>query len=405
MTPWLSIIGIGEDGLAGIGDAARVLIDDAEFLVGGERHLAMIAAGKAERHCWERPLKRTIDRIAEWRGRPVAVLASGDPMCYGVGVTLARRFERNEMTILPQIGAFTLAASRLAWPLAECETLTLHGRPLERLSLHLAPEQRLLVLSEDGATPAAIARLLCAQGWGPSELTVFEHMGGAKEAMHSATAAEWHDRRCADLNTVAIFCRPGPDARLLSRAAGLPDDAFFHDGQLTKRELRAATIAALAPLPGQLLWDVGAGCGSVAIEWLRAARRTRAVAIERDAKRCALIARNAGALGVPELRIVAGAAPDALASLPPPDSIFLGGGVGTAGLLDELFARLQPHGRLVANAVTLDGEAALGAFHARHGGSLTRIAVARAEPMGGHLAWRPLMPVTQLAALKPSGAA
>ncbi|HZS81809.1 MAG TPA: precorrin-6y C5,15-methyltransferase (decarboxylating) subunit CbiE [Stellaceae bacterium] len=405
MTPWLSIIGIGEDGLAGLSDAARTLIAGAELLVGGARHLAMVPPGRAERLAWERPLKATVARIAARRGRPVAVLASGDPMCYGVGVTLARRFDRAEMTILPQLGAFSLAAARLAWPLADCETLTLHGRPLERLLRHLAPDQRLLVLSEDGGTPAAIARLLCAAGWGPSRLAVLEHLGGAAEAVIEASAADWGERRCADLNTVAILCRAGPEARILPRAAGLPDDAFLHDGQITKRELRAATLAALAPLPGQLLWDVGAGCGSIAIEWLRAAPRTAAIAIERDAARRYLIARNAAALGVPELRIQGGEAPAALAGLPQPQAVFLGGGIATAGLLDSLWDTLPAGGRLVANAVTLAGEAALAAFCERRGGALTRIAVARAAPIGAQLAWRPLLPVTQLAATKPGAAA
>lgn len=404
MTPWLAIIGIGDDGVAGLSPAARTLIDSAELLVGGARHLAMVPQGYADRHEWESPLSQTVERIAAWRGRRVVVLASGDPMCYGVGVTLARRFDRAEMTVLPQLGAFSLAAARLAWPLAECETLTVHGRPLDRLLLHLAPGRRLLVLSHDGSTPAAVAALLRAHGWGPSTMTVLEHMGGAKERVLTEAAAGWTEQLCADLNTVAIECRASPGARIFSRAAGLPDDAFAHDGQLTKREVRAATIAALAPLPGHLLWDVGAGCGSVAIEWLRAAPRTSAIAVEQVASRCDLIARNAAALGVPELRIVAGAAPDALADLPQPDAIFLGGGIATAALLDQAWAALPAGGRLVANAVTLEGEARLGAFHGQHGGALVRIAITRAAPVGKRFGWRPLMPVTQLAAIKPGTA-
>jgi precorrin-6Y C5,15-methyltransferase (decarboxylating) len=401
MRPWLSVIGIGEEGLGALSEPARTLIAGAELLVGGARHLAMVPEGGAERRSWERPLRLTVECIAQWRGRPVAVLASGDPMCYGVGVTLARRFDPAEMTVLPQPGAFTLAAARLAWPLADFARLTLHGRPLDRLALHLAPGQRLLILSEDGGTPAAVARLLAARGWGPSTIAVLEHMGGAAEARLDGIAEAWGERRCADLNTIGILCRPGPGARALSRAAGLPDDAFLHDGQLTKRELRAAAIAALAPLPGQLLWDVGAGCGSVAIEWLRAGERMRAVAIEERADRRDLIARNAAALGVPELRIVDGTAPAALAGLPPPDAVFLGGGIADAGLIEHLWAALPSGGRLVANAVTLAGEARLASFAASEGGALTRIAVSRAAPLGVQLAWRPLLPVTQLAAVKP----
>jgi precorrin-6Y C5,15-methyltransferase (decarboxylating) len=401
MTPWLAIIGIGEDGLAGLGGAARALVDSAELLVGGARHLAMVPEAPAQRLAWASPLNATIPRIAEWRGRRVVVLASGDPMCYGVGTTLAQHFERAEMTILPHLSAFTLAAACLAWPLPDCTCLSVHGRPLDAVRLHLAPGQRILILSEDGTTPARLAALLRELGWGQSRLVVLEHLGGARERMIDASADAWSAERCADLNTIAIDCVAGAAARIFSRL-GLPDDAFLSDGQLTKRETRAATIAALAPLPGELLWDVGAGSGSVAIEFLRAAPRTRAIAIERSPARCDLIARNAAALGVPDLRIVMGAAPTVLDDLPPPDAIFLGGGIATPGLIERLWAVLPARGRLVANAVTLAGEARLLAWHAEHGGELVRIAVSRAAPVGKQIGWRPLMPVTQLVAVKPT---
>jgi precorrin-6Y C5,15-methyltransferase (decarboxylating) len=401
MGPWLAIIGIGDDGIAGLSAAASALLANAELVVGGARHLALVPQGGETRLVWDTLLADTVAQIADWRGHRVVVLASGDPMCYGVGATLARKFERDEMTILPQPGAFSLAAARLAWPLAECETVTLHGRPLAYLALHLAPAQRILLLSEDGGTPAGIAALLRDTGWGPSEITVLEHMGGARESIVSATADSWGERHCADLNTVALVCRPGRGARPLSRAAGLPDEVFVNDGQLTKREIRAATIAALTPLPGQLLWDVGAGCGAVAIEWLRAARRSRAIAIERASERCTFIASNANALGVPDLRVVMGEAPAALADLPRPDAVFIGGGLGAPDLLETLWDALVPGGRLVANAVTVAGEAQLLDWQTRHGGALTRLAISRAAPIGPHLGWRPLMPVTQLAAVKP----
>jgi precorrin-6B C5,15-methyltransferase / cobalt-precorrin-6B C5,C15-methyltransferase len=399
MTQWLAVIGIGEDGIAGLGGAARALIEAAELLVGGARHLAMVPQGAAQRLAWMSPLATTIPRIAEWRGRRVVVLASGDPMCYGVGATLAQHFERAEIVILPQPSAFSLVAARLAWNLADCLCLSAHGRPLDSVRLHLAPGQRILILSEDGATPARLAALLRELGWGPSRLVALEHLGGARERMIEASADTWSADRCADLNTIALDCVAGPAARVLSRI-GLPDDVFLGDGQLTKREVRAATIAALAPLPGQLLWDVGAGSGSVAIEFLRAASRTRAIAIERSPARCDTIARNAIALGVPDLRIVSGAAPAALADLPPPDAIFLGGGIAVDGLFDQLWSTLPAGGRLVANAVTLAGEAHLLAWHAAHGGELVRIAVSRAAPVGTQLGWRPLLPVTQLVAIK-----
>ena len=402
MRAWLAIVGIGEDGIAGLAPVGRALVDTAEVLVGGERHLRMVGDFSVERIVWERPLRVTIDTIAARRGRRVTVLASGDPMWYGIGVTLARRFAREEMTIVPQPSAFSLAAARLSWPLADCATITLHGRPLDTLRLHLAPHRHILALSEDGQTPQAVAALLTRLGWGPSRITVLAHIGGPREALFEEEAQAWGDRRVADLNTIAIDCRPGPGARALSLFAGLPDDAFEHDGQLTKREVRAATLAALTPLPGETLWDIGAGCGSIAIEWLRAGEGRAGIAIERDPGRAAMIARNAASLGVPSLRILRGAAPEALADLPQPDAIFIGGGIGAADLLAAAWANLPPGGRLVANTVTAEGEARLLDWRARHGGTLTRIAVSRAEPVGPHHLWRSLAPVTQLAAVKPS---
>jgi precorrin-6Y C5,15-methyltransferase (decarboxylating) len=402
MTPWLAIVGIGEDGLPGLSPAARTLVETAELLVGGVRHLAMIPDDSgAERLSWDRPLARTIPALTAWRGRPVVVLASGDPLWYGVGVVLARHFPAEEMTIVPQVSAFSLAAARLGWPLDECAAISLHARTLDTLRLHLTPGRRVLALSEDGGTPAAIAALLTELGWGPSRLTVLSHLGGPNEAIVSAKAHCWDIGRVPDLNTLALECRAGPGARAWSRIAGLPDDAFEHDGQLTKREVRAVTLATLAPLPGERLWDVGAGCGSIAIEWLRAGDRTVAVAVERHPGRAAMIARNAAALGVPGLQIVLGTAPEALAGLAPPDAIFVGGGIAASGLLPALWAALPPVGRLVANAVTVAGEARLFEWRSQVGGSLTRIATSRAEPAGAHLLWRPLAGVTQWAAVKP----
>jgi precorrin-6B C5,15-methyltransferase / cobalt-precorrin-6B C5,C15-methyltransferase len=323
------------------------------------------------------------------------ILASGDPMWFGVGATLAGRFPLEETMVLPQAGAFSLAAARLGWPLADTATVTLHGRPLDRLALHLAPDARLLVLTEDGQAPAAIARYLTERGWGPSRLIVLERLGGPKERRLDGMAEDWPHAAVADLNILAIECLPGPKAQVLSRVPGLPDYAFTHDGQLTKREVRAATLAAMAPLPGQLLWDVGAGCGSIAIEWRRAEPSAPVIAIERDAARRDLIQRNAAALGVPGLTIVAGEAPAVLKDLPAPDAVFIGGGLTVDGLAEACLAALKPRGRLVANAVTVEGEARLLALHGKHGGQLTRIAVSRAEPVGPFQGWRPLMPVTQ----------
>jgi precorrin-6Y C5,15-methyltransferase (decarboxylating) len=401
MTAWLTIIGIGDDGPAGLAPATRALIDTAEVVVGGTRHLAMVPDSAAERLSWRQPFADSIAAIAARRGRRVVVLASGDPMWYGAGAILARHFPPDEITALPHPGAFSLAAARLGWAVADCATVSLHARPLDTLRLHLAEGRRILILSEDGGTPRAVARLLTEIGWGPSRLTVLEHLGGAVEHFTGAAAQDWGDRQAADLNTIALECQGALGVRGLPRLAGLPDDSFEHDGQLTKRQIRAATLAALAPLWGETLWDVGAGCGSVAIEWLRAGENVSAVAIERDPERVAMIARNAAALGVPDLHIVNGDAPQALAGLAAPDAIFVGGGIAEPDLLPALWQALRPGGRLVANVISVEGERAALDGQARHGGSLTRLTVSRAESLGSRHVWRPLIAVTQWTAVKP----
>ncbi|HUL07013.1 MAG TPA: precorrin-6y C5,15-methyltransferase (decarboxylating) subunit CbiE [Candidatus Acidoferrum sp.] len=400
MSRWLTIIGLGEEGLEGLTPAARALIAQAQTLVGGERHLAKVPNGAAERLTWASPLKLTIDEILKRRERRVVVLATGDPLWFGIGVTLLRAVPAEETWIVPGVSAFALAAARLGWPLAEVECLTLHGRSFAFLNGVVAPGARLLLLSHDGATPSAVAKALADVGYGPSRLTVLEHMGGAEERRLTGTAEAWSSGRAQALNTVAVECIPGPTAVVRPRVPGLPDDAFRHDGQLTKREVRAATIAALAPTPGGRLWDIGAGCGSVAIEWLRSHRTLAAVAIERAAERCAMIHENAAALGVPHLELVEGEAPAALADLAPPDAVFIGGGITAEGLAEHCWRILRPRGRLVANAVTVEGEARLLALSPQIGGELTRIAISRAEPIGGYTGWRAHMPVTQLAATK-----
>jgi precorrin-6Y C5,15-methyltransferase (decarboxylating) len=404
MSQWLSIIGVGEEGLEALPPATRQLIDRAQVLVGGERHLAMVPNGSAQRLTWASPLSQTVEEIKRQRGHNVVVLATGDPMWFGIGVTLARHIAAEEMLIVPGISAFTLAASRLCWPLAEVECLTLHGRVLALMRPAIAPGARLLILANDGRTPAEAAKLLTELGYGPSRIIVLEHMGSPEERQIAGFAQSWSVAKTEDFNTIAVECIAGPHAVAYSRLAGLPDEAFDHDGQLTKQQVRAATLSALAPLPGQLLWDVGAGCGSIAIEWLRAGRRMRAIAIERQAARREMISRNCLTLGAPMLKIVEGEAPAALAGLPAPDAIFVGGGLSMPGVADACWEALKPGGRLVANAVTVEGETALFAARARWGGDLTRIAISRADAIGSHLGWRPLIPVTQYAVEKPRGA-
>ena len=400
MNPWLAIIGVGEGGLDGLSQQARALIDGASLLIGGERHLALVPQGGAERRPWPTPLSNAVDEILALRGRPVVALATGDPMWFGIGVAFARRMPPEELLVLPAPSAFSLAAARLGWPLANVECLSLHGRPLDLLNGVVAPRARLLLLSTDGTTPAAVAARLVSLGYGESRMIVLEHMGGPREQRHEATAQSWGDRPAANLNLVAVDCVAGVVAITRSRLPGLPDNAFEHDGQLTKREVRAATLAALAPLPGDRLWDIGAGSGAVAIEWLRSHRSLSAIAIERDVARVGVIRRNAAELGTPRLRIVEGEAPEALAGLPSPDAVFIGGGLTAPGLVDAVWSALPRRGRLVANAVTLESEALLVDVHRRWGGRLTRIAISHVEPIGPLHAWKPLMPVTQLAVVK-----
>ncbi len=357
----------------------------------------MVPEDGRERLVWPSPFDALVDEIERRRGRRVCVLATGDPMHYGVGVTLAGRIPPRDMTIVPAPSAFALACARLGWSRAEVETLSLHGRPLSLVLPALQPGAKLLLLSHDGRTPAQLAALLTGRGFGASRITVLERMGAANERRHDGTAEGWSAAEVADFSTVALECVAEPEAVVLPRVPGLPDAAYRNDGQLTKREVRAVTLAALGPAPGQLLWDVGAGAGSVAIEWMRHHPRCRAVALERRKDRIALIADNASALGTPGLQIVEGEAPGALEGLERPSAVFIGG-VQSPGTVEACWRALEPGGRLVANAVTVEGEQALARWHAELGGELTRIAISRAEALGPYTAWRPLRPVTQLRA-------
>jgi precorrin-6B C5,15-methyltransferase / cobalt-precorrin-6B C5,C15-methyltransferase len=400
MLKWLSVVGIGEDGLAGVSAMARSLIERAEVLVGGERHLAMLPThDPREKLVWSSPIAASLDEIHKRRGQQVCVLASGDPMCFGIGVTLTRTIPISEMSIIPAPSAFSLACARLGWSLAEVETLSLCGRPPALIQASLYPGARLLMLSEGKETPGTVAKLLTQWGYGRSELMVLEHLGGEREQIVEGIAASWGARASADLNTIAVTCLADSGGIPLTRRAGLPDSAYHHDGQLTKSEVRAVTLAALAPLPGQLLWDVGAGCGSVAIEWMRSHSRCRAIAIEPS--RTHYIADNAIALGTPNLQIVEGSAPLILKDLPQPDAIFLGGGATAEGMFETCWTALRSGGRFVANVVTLEGEQKLLEWHQQVGGSLTRIGIQRAEPVGSFLGWKPMAPVTQWLGIKP----
>ncbi len=402
MSAWITVIGIGEDGLEGLSAVRLAQIEVADVLIGGERHHGKVENPKVERLDWGKGFDQALQEIEKRRGKAIVVLASGDPMNYGIGAVLVRHFGADAVIIHPAPGAFSLAAARMGWSIPDIETLTIHGRPLETLNRYVAPGARLLVLTQDGDSPAEAARLLVQKGYGESQITVLEHLGGVKENRLDGTAASWNFGRAADLNTLAIDCIAGPEAVALSRAPGLPDAAFEHDGQLTKCEVRAATLAQLQPLAGQVLWDIGAGSGSISIEWLRLGGHRRAIAIEKNAARVAAITRNAANLGTPDLIVVEGDFHAVRSDLKyQPDAIFVGGGASDLKLLQAAWAALKPGGRLVVNAVSIEAEQALLSFRAEFGGALSRISVERAGPIGSLSVFRPLMTVTQLSHRKP----
>jgi precorrin-6B C5,15-methyltransferase / cobalt-precorrin-6B C5,C15-methyltransferase len=397
---WLSIVGIGEDGIEGLTPIARSLVQAAEMVFGGQRHLVLAAPLiRGVARPWRSPFERAVEEVLAQRGRQVCVLASGDPFVYGVGSVLLRHVDPRETVTVPALSTFSLAAARLGWALPETTQLSLHGRALDLVRPHLQPGARVLALTSDGEGPAALARLLADTGFGTSRMTVLEALGGPRERLRATTAAGFDLGDVGPLNIVAVEVEASPGARVLARTSGLSDELFEHDGQITKREVRAMTLAALSPRRGELLWDVGAGAGSVAIEWMLADPAMRAIAIEARSDRAARIRRNAAAFGVPGLEVIEGVAPAAFAGLAQPDALFIGGGAASA--LDAAVAVLRPGGRLVVNAVTVETEALLMTRRATLGGELTRVAIARVEPMGGVQAWRPALPVTQWVWEKP----
>jgi len=399
---WLSIIGIGEDGVAGLSATARGLISAAEIVFGGERHISLATSLiRGETRTWPSPFDGAAEAVWQQRGRRVCVLATGDPFHYGIGATLANRIDLREMTVVPAPSAFTLVATRLGWPLQNTTLLSVHGRSIFLVRPHLQPGARLLVLTSDGDGPAALAQLLAQTGFGASRMIVCEALGGPRERIRATTPAKFDLGPVDALNTVAIEVEAPHDARVIARAPGLPEHLFEHDGQITKREIRALILSSTAPLRGELLWDIGAGSGSVAIEWMLIDPLMRAVAIERRAERAARIRRNAAALGVPGLEVVEAAAPAALETLARPDAIFIGGGATDPGLLDAAKNALRPGGRLVVNAVTFETEVLLLARHAALGGELIHVSIARAGAVGTKTGWRDAMPVTQWAWTKP----
>ncbi|SLN29497.1 precorrin-6y C5,15-methyltransferase (decarboxylating) subunit CbiE [Pseudooctadecabacter jejudonensis] len=396
--PWLHIVGIGEDGMDGLTPATRTIVEAAEVIVGGDRHHTLSSNPNAERIAWPSPFDAMINTLESLKDRRVVVLVTGDPLWFSVGARIGRAIPADQIVYHPQLSAFQLASARMGWSLADCETLTVHGRPVEQMIAFIQPDQRLIVLTTGAETPGQIATFLTDRGFGGSSMTVLAAMGGAREERFDGTAADWsHD--VPAFNTLCIECVAAPDAALLPRVPGLADDLFQSDGTMTKREVRAATVAKLMPMRGALLWDIGTGCGSVAIEWMRAARYARAIGIEPRTDRRAMAAENALALGAPKLELIDGKVPQALENLEPPDAVFIGGGLSPE-TFEAVWAAVRPLGRVVANAVTLESEAQLIALHKLHGGDLVRLQTHRADPVGAFTGWRPSMPVTQWSLIK-----
>ena len=400
--PWLDIIGIGEDGVDGLSSIARQKLEAAEVIIGGDRHHGLSPNIKAERLKWPSPFDVMIDVIRSHRSRQLVILVTGDPLWYSVGARITRFIPAQEICFHPQLSAFQWASARMGWSMADCETLTIHGRANSQILPYLAPNNRLIVLTQNSESPAEVAGLLTERGFGMSKITALAALGGKHEKRIIGIARSWA-YEVPDFHTLAIECLAGENAVWFPRTGGLPDDAFVSDGNMTKQDVRAATLAKLAPYPDAILWDIGAGCGSVSVEWMRSAREALAIAIENKPDRLELISKNSVQLGTEKIEIIAGSAPDALKGLKVPDAIFIGGGLMSEGVFETAWQALRAGGRMVVNAVTLESESKLLELHTKFGGELVRIGVQQAQPLGSGRSWRTAMPVTQWSIRKPFG--
>ncbi len=398
--PWLSLVGLGEDGRAGLSPEALAALEGAELVYGGARHIALIGDVPGEASEWPQPFRNALPMILTKRGRKVCVVATGDPFHYGIGAGLAKAIPAEEMQIFPQISCFALACNRLRWPQEECGRVSLHGRALQRIIPFLQPGRRVLALAWDGTTPQRLAEVMRERGFGASRMVVMEAMGGPREQIRACTADSYDFGTVDPLNLIALDLVAGPDARVLPLATGLDEDWFEHDGQITKSEIRAITLSALRPRAGELLWDIGAGSGSVGLEWCLRNPGNRTIAFEEKPERAERIGRNRMSLGALSVEVVTGAAPASLTGKSEPDAVFIGGGITDPGVFEAAWAALKPGGRLVANVVTLEGETRLAGLHGEHGGSLRRIGISHLDSVGSMHGWRPAMPVTQWRVVK-----
>jgi len=401
---WLTVVGIGEDGVPGLGLKALVAVQNATFIFGGERHLAMLGSNiSATRQSWTQPLSDSLRKLIELRGQNVVVLASGDPMFYGIGSTLIEHIALDEMDMIPHPSCFSYACARLGWSMQDVVCRSVHARPLEMITRDIVDAAKMLILAHDGNSPANLAKLFIALGFGNSCFYILEHLGGSREKIIRLLATEIGERAFADLSVIAIECHgDGSEIRQVTNTV-LPDNAFEHDGQLTRQDIRAIIMTHLAPKYNEILWDVGAGCGSISIEWLRLGRDSRAIAIEKNAQRCDFIRRNAAALEVDGLQLIEAQAPQSLNSLEAPHAIFIGGGFANPDIGEHCWQNLRPGGRLVATAVTVETEAAFQIFSAKTKARLIRIDMSEVVPLGRYHTWQPSLPITIMIAHKAHG--
>ena len=394
-TPWLSLVGLSEAGWQELGEAARDAVLRAELVVGGERHLSHIpAVAGQQRELWPQPIHDGIERIKCWQGRPVCVLASGDPFWYGIGATLSRYLPPEAMVVHPGPSAFSLAAARLGWPLQDLHCHSLVARDPDRLRSRLAPGRRLLVLSNDGGSPETVARILCESGYGESRVHVLEALGGPAERVWENRAKDGLDQAVSNLNTLAIECIADEGEVPVALTPGRPGSDYCHDGQISAPEIRAVVMAHLAPRGGEHLWDLGAGSGAVAVEWLRSDRANSATAVDQRSDRLANVRENARSKGVGHLETLESDISEAISQLADPDAVFIGGGASGHGVIDRCWQALSEGGRCVATAVTTEGETALLVAQSCHGGQLIRLSIDRTEPLGRFNGWRSDRPIT-----------
>jgi precorrin-6Y C5,15-methyltransferase (decarboxylating) len=400
----ITVVGIGEDGWDGLSAKARKAVQGARVVIGGKRHFGLVPEEVKSDQKWQEwpsPIKPFLLDLAANPPENLCILASGDPMLYGVGATLAKNVTKGVLQVIPHISSFSLICAEMLWPIASTVLVNACSQPLETLNQVLFDGAKIVLFSSGAETPHATAKLLVDNGFADSELTIFEHIG-SDNAKRSDLLA-WQisgEQKFACLNAVAIKCRAATTARIFSPASGLPDDVYEHDGQITRQEVRAITIARLSPHPGELLWDLGAGAGSIAIEWMRAAFEARAIAVEINPKRAKRIGRNALKLGVPKLQIINNDIADTLGELPKPDAIFIGGGISAGNILDVCWQRLKPGGRMVINAVTIEAENILYNAARSYGGGLARLEISHARPLGDFTGWQPSRPITQWSVVK-----